>query len=221
MVNRSEWCPGLKEDAYEGALGLAWAKLAEKDLMAQAKLAGATIESGKVKLVTFNRECIIDPMCHRITMDGREVKELGAILILHYLTNAISMEPTGKAISYRQLPGGGVFYPAFKSRVIEYIGATFHEQPNHLIGAAKLLGGKKLALGDASMLVPVFPKLPLTVIVWKSDDEVRGTANVLFDESASKFMNTEDLAAVGTFLVSQLTKARATFLRDVHSINTV
>jgi hypothetical protein len=71
------------------------------------------------------------------------------------------------------------------------------------------------------MLVPVFPKLPLTVIVWKSDDEVRGTANVLFDESASKFMNTEDLAAVGTFLVSQLTKARATFLRDVHSINTV
>jgi len=154
-------------------------------------------------------------------MNGRNVKELGAILILHYLANANESQPTGKTISYRQLPGGNVHYPAFRARVTEDIGTVFHHHPSQLVAAAELIGGRKQEYGDASVMIPVFPKLPVTVIVWRGDDEVRGSANVLFDESAPRFLSTEDLAAVGTFLVSRLLNARAAIVRDTQSINTV
>jgi hypothetical protein len=220
-VRKEEWCPGIKEDAYQGALGTAWEVLESKDLAMQAKLAGGAMEGERVRLRTFGRECVIDPLCRSATIDGREVKELGAILILHYLANANEARPSGRTISYRQLPGGNVYYPAFKTRVIEYIGATFHHYPLQLVSAAKLLGAKKQEFGDASALIQVFPKLPVTVIVWKGDDEVRGSANVLFDDSAPRFLNTEDLAAVGSFVVSQLIKARTSLNRDVQSVNLI
>jgi hypothetical protein len=220
-VSKEEWCPGIQEDAYQSALGLGWEGLAGKDLAIQANFAGATLEDGKVRLSTFGRDCIIDPSCKSITINGRPVKELGAILILHYLANATEAQPTGKTVSYRQLPGGNVFFPAFKIRVIDHIGTLFHHNPMQLVIAAKQLGAKRQMLGDASVLINVLPKVPVTVIVWKGDGEVRGNANVLFDESASKFLNTEDLAAVGTFVVSQLIKSRTGMVRDIQSINTV
>jgi hypothetical protein len=97
----------------------------------------------------------------------------------------------------------------------------FHHYPLQLVSAANLLGAMKREFGDASALIQVFPKLPVTVIVWKGDDEVRGSANVLFDDSAPRFLNTEDLAAVGSFVVSQLIKSRSAMLRDLQSVNTV
>ncbi len=148
--------------------------------------------------VRFGRECVVDPVCKSVTMDGRPVKKLGAIIILHYLNNANESQPTGRTISYRQLSGGNVHYPAFKTRVIEYIGSNFHQYPLQLVSTAELLGAKKQEFGDASVLIQVLPKLPVTVIVWRGDDKVRGNANVLFDDSAPRFLNTEDLAAVGT-----------------------
>lgn len=216
-MSKEEWCPGIQEDAYQGALGLGWEGLAGKDLATQANLAGGVLQKGTVGLRVFGRDCIIDPACKCISMDGRPVKELGAIIILHYLANATVAQPTGKTLSYRQMPGGNVYYPAFKTRVIDNIGTVFHQNPMLLIASAKLLGAKKLGFGDASVLINVLPKVPVTVIVWKGDDEVRGTANVLFDESAPQFLNTEDLAAVGTFVVSQLIKSKASMVRDVQS----
>jgi hypothetical protein len=220
-MNKIEWCPGIPEDAYQGALGLAWEGLASKDLAAQAVHAGATLEAGKIRLRTFGQDCLIDPVCKSITIGGRPVKELGGILILHYLARATDAQPAGRTISYRQLPGGNVFYMAFKTRVIDYIGTLFHHEPTQLVVAAKRLGAKKLELGDASVLIHALPKVPVTVIVWRTDEEVRGTANVLFDESAPQFLNTEDLAALGTFVVSQLLKSRTDLMRDVQSVNTI
>ena len=82
------------------------------------------------------------------------------------------------------------------------------------------MGARKREFGDASVTIPVFPHLPVTVIVWKGDSEVHGSANLLFDPTASSYLNTEDLAAVGTFVVTQLIKARTATLRDVNSVNT-
>jgi hypothetical protein len=164
---------------------------------------------------------VVDPKGRKITLDGRGVKQLGAILVLRYLASASKVQPSGHGISYRQLPGGNMYYPAFKARVIDIVGAMYHHDPRLLFSAIQYMGARKREFGDASIDVPVFPKLPVTVIVWKGDSEVHGSANVLFDDTASKLLHTEDLAAVGTFVVTQLIKARANLTRDLSSVNTV
>ncbi|OPY27565.1 MAG: hypothetical protein A4E31_01115 [Methanomassiliicoccales archaeon PtaU1.Bin030] len=220
-MSNEEWCPGIKEEAYEGALGEAWEKLKGKDLRTVAELSGANLRDRRLYLPTFGRESVIDPVCRSITLGGKEVKQLGAILVLHYLTNASSVQPSGRTVSYRQLPDGNRYYLSFRSRVTEVIGSMFRENPKLLLGAVKLLGAKKREFGVASVSIPVFPKLPVTVILWSGEDKVRGSANLLFDDTAPQHLSTEDLAAVGSFVVTQLLKVKAQMLKDIRSVNTL
>jgi len=97
----------------------------------------------------------------------------------------------------------------------------FRENPKLLLGAVKLLGAKKREFGITSVTIPVFPMLPVTVILWSGEDKVRGSANLLFDDTASQIMSTEDLAAVGSFVVTQLLKVKAHMLKDIRSVNTL
>jgi len=51
------------------------------------------------------------------------------------------------------------------------------------------------------------PKFPVTVKIWLQDDEMEGSANILFDASANSFLHSEDIVAVGDmvshFLIKQ------------------
>lgn len=220
-MERKEWCPGLKEDAHDAALELAWENLARTELKRAVGNAGAGLVDGKVVVRTFGRDCVVDPSTKSVAIRDKELSPLASILVLHYLAGAADVTPTGKWVSYRQVPGGSVYYPAFKQRVIDQIGSLFHSRPQLLLSAMDVLEAKKLDFGEASVQIDVFPKLPVAVIIWKGDDEVRGTANVLFDETAPSFMATEDLASVGSFVLNQLIKARELMLREVNNRNTV
>lgn len=222
MTSRKAWCPGLKEDAYQAALDRAWDRLAGMDLSRVAEDAGGRREGpGTVVVRTFGRDCVVDLASRSVRIGEKELSPLAGTMVLHYLANAGPVAPTGKWVSYRQLPGGEAFYGAFRQRVILEIGALFHQRPELLLSALRTVGARKLAFGEASVRIDVFPKLPVAVIVWKGDSEVRGTANVLFDETAPRFLPTEDLAAVGSYVLEQLVKARAAALRQVHDRNTV
>lgn len=100
-----------------------------------------------------------------------------------------------------------MFFAAFKKRAIDTVWELFPDRPEELLAAADSLGAERLKRGDAPVQIGMFPKLPVTVIMWKGDDEVAGSANVLFDESASRIMDTEDPAFVGSLLVDEPAEA--------------
>ena len=108
-------------------------------------------------------------------------------------------------MSFRDFWGGDAYYGAFVSRAIEPIKRAFTESPDTFLGAARRLGGKEAGLGDVSVEVPVFPKVALTIIIWRGDEEIPGSANVLFDRVAGKILHTEDLAALGELVARALT----------------
>ena len=54
----------------------------------------------------------------------------------------------------------------------------------------------------------LFPKVPVTVIVWQGDDEVPPACTLLFDRSIGEIFPTEDVAIAGAFLVEKLIKAK-------------
>jgi len=43
----------------------------------------------------------------------------------------------------------------------------------------------------------LLPRFPVTVQLWPGDEEMAGSANVLFDASATHYLHIEDIVAAG------------------------
>ena len=75
----------------------------------------------------------------------------------------------------------------------EPVAKIFGDKPETLVEAAKLLNGVALTYGDSSVEIPVLKGISIVYILWKAG-EFPASANVLFDESASRYLPTEDIA---------------------------
>ena len=129
-----------------------------------------------------------------------------SILLLHYLTLARGTPKTGEWIAFRELPGGEIYNTPFTNRLIRPMAGRFGREPGKLVEAALCLGGRREAFGHASASVDVFPMVPVCFVVWEGDEEIPASGQVLFDRSASAYLDTEDLvvAAAEAFLAARM-----------------
>jgi hypothetical protein len=97
-----------------------------------------------------------------------------------------------------------VFYNAFRSIAINHIAETFGEDLEAFSTQAAKLGGRNVQHGEIAFEFKIFPRVPVTYILWGGDDEIPASANILFDESASEQLHTEDLAEVGEVITHHL-----------------
>ena len=122
-------------------------------------------------------------------------------LLAHYAM-AKPAERTGKLVKFRDLPGGYAYEKAFIQRVIQPVATIFGDKPEALIEAAKLLNGVALTYGDASVEIPIL-EIPIAYILWRTN-EFPASATTLFDESASHYLPTEDLAVLAELTTIRL-----------------
>lgn len=128
--------------------------------------------------------------------------------LLDHYASAKSTSLAGKLIKFRDLPGGCAYEDAFNQRAVKPAAEVFGEKPYGITKAAKLLGGIQLELGDASVEIFALKGIPLTYILWESD-EFGGSANILYDQSASNYLPTEDLAVLGELTTMRLIQAKS------------
>jgi hypothetical protein len=128
-------------------------------------------------------------------------------LMLHY-SLASQMSIRGKLVKYKDLPGGYAYEKAFVQRAVQPIAQVFGDKPEEIVEAAKRLGGKRVNFGDVAVEVPALEGVPLVYILWAAG-EFPASASVLFDESASRFLDTEALAGLGEITTSRLIQAHS------------
>lgn len=195
------------QDAHSAALSKAWEELSCKDPNLLAEAAGAALAAGRLTMRHFCEECIVDIAWRSVSFGPREAPPYLAVLALHYVAGCGSASPSGHLITFRELPGGGLYYSAFRSRSIDPLASAFCSEPGLLLKAGTALCGSPSGISSASIRLSVFPKLPVTVVVWQGDDEVPGGANILFDDLAPSILPTEDVAVVGSIVCSRLLRA--------------
>ena len=130
--------------------------------------------------------------------------QLLSTLLAHYST-ANPVPLSGKLVKFKDLPGGYAYEGAFIKRAIQPIAEVFGGNPQELHRAAALLGGKPLNLGDASVEIIALKGIPLTVILWGAE-EYPASASILYDQSASNYLPTEDIAVLGELTTNRLIK---------------
>jgi hypothetical protein len=128
------------------------------------------------------------------------------VLILHYLVQAKGTPLSGKYITFRELPEGPVYFRTFSKRTIQPLVENFGEDPARLIDVGKDFGGVPSDLGDASIIIPAFSRVPVTITLWKGDEEFPPEGSVLFDTNIQDYLTTEDVTVVSEVITWKLVR---------------
>ena len=130
------------------------------------------------------------------------------VLILHYLAQAKGTPPSGKYITFRELPEGPVYFRTFSKRTIQPLVKNFGEDPDRLLDAGKDFGGVRSELGDVSIVIPAFNHVPVTIVLWKGDEEFPPEGSVMFDANIQDYLTTEDVTVLSEVITWNLVRKR-------------
>lgn len=162
----------------------------------------------------LNTEYIVDIASKQIFSvgDGSEEQPaefLEQLCILTYLINAQDVPLAGKLAKPETLPTGQFFFRGLHKLPTEELETAFGESPERLYAAAEHLGAKRCEFGDASIEVNVLPRIPLTIVIWRGDEEFDARASILFDQTAGSQLPLDALGAAVNLTVQALVKADA------------
>ncbi|MFH0795713.1 MAG: DUF3786 domain-containing protein [Candidatus Omnitrophota bacterium] len=187
------------------ALKIAVADFKKTDFSSITFRSGADFTGEEVQVCYLNRKYSIR-LPEVAWQDEISLRE--KIIILHYLTRSKGTPLSGKAIDFREVPGGNLYYPIFEARVHRPFLKTFASNPKLLdVGVgfirpenAGLINqaptGKMAGGTDISVIIPVFPKISIQFFLYPGDEELPSDCKVLFDANISDYLTTEDVVVV-------------------------
>ena len=201
----------IKQSNLELSFRLALEELAKKDIQRQCQLAGATYKlthSGEVliSLLLINEVYEIRYPQGEVTCRGnsRQVNLIKKAILLRYLNNAKEAGTEEELVGFNQLPAGSFYNPAFSQGVVKPFIAFFGEQPQKLNWAADKLGGVNIPFGDVGVRAPFLPKVSISFVLWKGDDEFSPNGKILFNSNITSYLSTEGIVIASEMLFNRL-----------------
>lgn len=187
--------------------------LGQADLHERAVKSGGRYESGsggeaRVRLEYLGRELLLSfPPGTIAAPNGQGPISLREeILVLHYLEKATGTAPTGRWISFAEIPGGAFYHPVFLQRCQFPLVRFFGPDPEGLKTVAETMPGGSLDFGDVGVKIQAFPFIPLALILWRGDAEFPTEGNLLFDDSITEYLPVEDIVILAETVVWKLVK---------------
>lgn len=205
---------GNYEYGYTQAYQLACEQLAKiDDIQRQCLRSGARYqETGSQQIITLqylNRtyKVTLPDIDVSLTDSAEEVPLRDKALILHYLILAKGTPIADKLITFKELPEGINYFPSFSKRAIKPLVDRFGNEPHLLIDAAAILGGHKADYGDAAATINVFPYVPITLVLWRGDEEFPPSGSIMFDATISDYLPAEDISVLCQTISWKLVKS--------------
>jgi len=174
-----------------------------------ARRAGAEWDAGRLRLSVIGQEYEVQwpEAIVRQANHAAEARPDLQVLILTYLRNADGTPPSGRWLSFRELPDGGFYHLAFQSYAPDRLAQRFGHDIDAFRKAGQLTGGRPEGIGDASFGYRAMPQLWLAAVLWQGDEEFPASARILFDQNCGRYLATDLLATLGRMLVGVLLKA--------------
>lgn len=198
--------------AYAEALELAKQQLLSRDIEQVCRHAGAR-RTGQGRAVMLELPYLSVPVFLQLpgcTFSGpgaSAVHVWDQILLLHYLSNARPTPSGGRQISFKELKSAALYYRLFESRCLKPLLSAFGGEPAQLTGRAAALGGSPFPAGDAAVRLAVLPRIAVSCIVWKADDEFPASASMLFDAAIERLLSPEDIVVMCQRMTQKLLQA--------------
>lgn len=196
--------PGGYEQIYLGLVK----SLAGFDLAGNARPLGLAAEpDGTVRVRFFGRDYLVDRGGAR-PVDGRAVGVNHLSLVVHYALSPGRGEASGQFLPLRRMTGlvegQGSFEQDAVSRPL--IKRFADDRPALEAAVARLEGAYAGPdeSGGLSWLFRPFPKIPLKLVLHPADEEFPAEFRLLFDSSATAFMEFEALGFLAGVFVDEM-----------------
>ncbi|MDP2277741.1 MAG: DUF3786 domain-containing protein [Nitrospirota bacterium] len=105
---------------------------------------------------------------------------------LCYLINSKDIPLSGKLVKPAGLKGGEIFFRGSHVLPLDKIAERYGNDKSGFIEKGKNLNGNIMNYGDASVELLPLPQIPVTLILWLSDDEFPSRADLLFDSTCEQ-----------------------------------
>jgi hypothetical protein len=181
--------------------------LARRDPRDLAARSGAEFDPARqaVQLVLWDKPyTLLHPELVARDAAGVEVSADKQALLLMYLDAANGTRLAHTWLTYRELPGGMFYANAFHGYAELRLAQGFDGDVDKFREAARRLRGDRLAFGDASFAFVALPRIHVGAVYWQGDEDFPPNASILFDASASHYLPTDAVGALGSQLVSRL-----------------
>lgn len=164
-------------------------------------------DRGELHIPLWSNACILPwPDLTGYSNSDDVLPDFQQTLLLYYLVTADGASPTGKWVSFADLPGGRMYNQAFQGYSGNELSKTIKLDLEGFKNACKLAGGEFIDIGNASYIFQALPRVPLMVTYWLGDDEFPSSCKILFDESATHYLPIDVCAILGSTLTQRILK---------------
>ena len=197
--------------AYKDAFELAKRQLLERDSAQVCAYSGArTVDQSpnfRIELLYLNSPVFLDlTACTFSAGNETAVHMWDQILLLHYLVNSKPQLPATQQISFKELKSAALYFQLFENRCLKPLVKAFGNKPEQLLDTVQALGGQSLRAGDAAVQLQVLPKISVSCVIWKADDEFPASASMLFDSNIEQYLPAEVIVVLCQRMVLKLLK---------------
>ena len=161
-------------------------------------------DTGQVEIPMLGRLYLMD-QSGVIRADGRPVHSVHGSVLAGYLMYRCMGEPAGRFVPLDQLTA---LVPAQSSysgaRLESRLARCADKDPAGFAQALERMGarpGGDVGSGGQSWIIELLPKMPVQVVLYPGDAEFPATCRVLFDLTATNFLEFEYLAVLATIFV--------------------
>ncbi len=100
-----------------------------------------------------------------------------------YLVKADDFPLTGRLVKPSGLKGAESFFGGSHAIPLTALAAKYTNIPGSLTRRALDLGGASVKYGDEAVEIRPLPRVPVTLLLWRGDEEFPARADLLFDSS--------------------------------------
>ncbi|MCK4999475.1 MAG: DUF3786 domain-containing protein [Anaerohalosphaera sp.] len=163
-------------------------------------------------VVFLNRVFTVDTANRKIysNSSGKEPVDaqfLEQLCILVYLINSTETGLSGNMVKAEKLEAGQFFFRGHHALSTGDLEQAFGIEPELIYAASIALDAKKCDFGDASIQINVLPRLPVTFVIWRGDEEFDARATILFDQTAPAQLPLDALLVAVTLTIKALISA--------------
>lgn len=141
--------------------------------------------------------------------ESKPAEFIEQLCILAYLINAKDIPLANKLVTAEALPAGQFFFRGLHSLPNEKLEKAFGRHPERLSAVAEQFDAQRCDFGDVSIRLYVLPRIPLTIVIWRGDEEFAARASILFDQTAADQLPLDALWSAVNLTVDALVAAAA------------
>jgi hypothetical protein len=193
----------------DGALSAARERAAGLDPESAAAAVGATYRGtggrGEIEVAFLASSVTVTVPAFECRPSETPLPSHVCALLVYHLAISDGSRPTGRWISFAELPDGGFYVTAFRGYTGAVIARRFGADTGALGEALAQVNAEPTeGMADRAWKVPALPRVPMALLWWDGDDEFEPRAELLFDATASHHLTTDGCAVLGSWLTATI-----------------